>query len=108
MHNLKNDNSISEEDKIRSDMYCFLAGVLQREPSDDLVRGYNDLKGDKSDMAKHLVFYQIYLKRLVPMISGMNIKTYSLVSEGVSYYRLDHFTSLVFYMISHSLLLEEI
>ena len=52
MHNLKNDNSITEEDKIRSDMYCFLSGVLQREPSDDLVRGYNDLKGDKSDIGK--------------------------------------------------------
>ena len=52
MHNLKNDNGITEEDKIRSDMYCFLSGVLQREPSDDLIRGYNDLEGDKSDIGK--------------------------------------------------------
>ena len=66
MHNLKNDNSISEEDKIRSDMYCFLAGVLQREPSDDLVRGYNDLKGDKSDIGKAFSVLSDLSKKVSP------------------------------------------
>ena len=66
MHNLKNDNSISEEDKIRSDMYCFLAGVLQREPSDDLVRGYNDLKGDKSDIGKAFSILSDLSKKVSP------------------------------------------
>ena len=52
MQNLNNENSISEVDKIRSDMYLFLSGVLQREPSDNLVGEYNNLDGDKTRIGK--------------------------------------------------------
>jgi len=52
MQNLRNDNSISEEDKIRSDMYSFLAGVLQREPSEDLINGYSNLDGDETTLGE--------------------------------------------------------
>jgi len=37
---------VSEEETVRSDMYQFLAGILQREPSDDLVNSYKRLEGD--------------------------------------------------------------
>tara|TARA_Y100001970_G_C14233663_1_gene860389 strand:- start:731 stop:1342 length:612 start_codon:yes stop_codon:yes gene_type:complete len=52
MQNLNNENSISEVDKIRSDMYLFLSGILQREPSDNLVGEYNNLDGDKTRIGK--------------------------------------------------------
>ena len=52
MQNLRNDNSVSEEDKIRSDMYSFLAGVLQREPSEDLINGYSNLNGDETNLGE--------------------------------------------------------
>ena len=45
-------NKISEEEAVRSDMYQFLAGILQREPSNDLVSSYNQLKGDDTPIGK--------------------------------------------------------
>ena len=56
-------------------------GVLQREPSDDLIKGYNDLKGDKSDIGKAFSILSD-LSKEVPVILGMNSQICSLVSEG--------------------------
>ena len=43
---------ISEEESVRADMYRFLGSVLQREPSDDLVESYTNLKGDDSPVGE--------------------------------------------------------
>ena len=41
-----------EEEIIRADMYQFLAGILQREPSDKLVNSYKSLSGDKTPIGE--------------------------------------------------------
>tara|TARA_Y100001954_G_C15754003_1_gene575287 strand:- start:500 stop:1111 length:612 start_codon:yes stop_codon:yes gene_type:complete len=66
MQNLNNENSISEVDKIRSDMYLFLSGVLQREPSDDLVEEYNNLDGDKTRIGKAFNILSDLSKKVSP------------------------------------------
>ena len=66
MQNLNNENSISEVDKIRSDMYLFLSGVLQREPSDNLVGEYNNLDGDKTRIGKAFNILSDLSKKVSP------------------------------------------
>ena len=66
MQNLNNENSISEVDKIRSNMYLFLSGVLQREPSDNLVGEYNNLDGDKTRIGKAFNIISDLSKKLSP------------------------------------------
>ena len=38
--------SISEEDALRADMYDFLASLLRKEPSDELIEKVSQLEGD--------------------------------------------------------------
>ena len=38
--------SVSEEDALRADMYDFLASLLRKEPSDDLIAKVAQLSGD--------------------------------------------------------------
>ena len=45
-------NKITEEETVRSDMYQFLAGILQREPSEELIKSYNTLEGDETPVGK--------------------------------------------------------
>ena len=66
MQNLNNENSISEVDKIRSDMYLFLSGVLQKEPSDNLVGEYNNLDGDKTRIGKAFNILSDLSKKVSP------------------------------------------
>ena len=66
MQNLNNENSISEVDKIRSDMYLFLSGILQREPSDNLVGEYNNLDGDKTRIGKAFNILSDLSKKVSP------------------------------------------
>ena len=46
------DLKISEEEQVRSDMYNFLSGVLQCEPKDNLIKSYEDLKGDQTPVGQ--------------------------------------------------------
>jgi TorA maturation chaperone TorD len=46
------DLKISEEEQVRSDMYNFLSGVLQCEPNDNLIKSYEDLKGDQTPVGQ--------------------------------------------------------
>ena len=66
MQSLNNENSISEVDKIRSNMYLFLSGVLQREPSDNLVGEYNNLDGDKTRIGKAFNILSDLSKKVSP------------------------------------------
>jgi TorA maturation chaperone TorD len=43
---------ISEEESVRADMYEFLAGILQREPSDNLIKSYVNLSGDETPVGE--------------------------------------------------------
>ena len=40
------NQAISEEDSLRSDMYDFLASLLRSEPSDELIEKVAQLQGD--------------------------------------------------------------
>jgi len=40
--------SISEEDGLRADMYDFLASLLRKEPSDELIQKVSQLEGDET------------------------------------------------------------
>ena len=37
---------ITEEDALRADMYDFLASLLRKEPSDELIEKVSQLEGD--------------------------------------------------------------
>ena len=58
-------NKITEEDAVRSDMYQFLAGILQREPSKELIKSYNTLKGDQTPVGKAFGVLSKYLFTLI-------------------------------------------
>ena len=46
------DNAvISEEDSLRADMYDFLASLLRKEPSDELIEKVSQLEGDDTPIA---------------------------------------------------------
>jgi len=48
----KTVNKISEEEAVRADMYNFLASILQREPSKELISSYSNLDGDDTSVGK--------------------------------------------------------
>ena len=44
--------SVSEEDALRADMYDFLASLLRKEPSDDLIAKVAQLSGDDTPIGR--------------------------------------------------------
>ena len=43
---------ISEEDALRADMYDFLASLLRKEPSDELIDKVSQLEGDETPIGR--------------------------------------------------------